>query len=95
MLDRAERSGGSKGFMTNGEMNGVHDEAGSNLVKELEEVQSQFATYRAEMGIDAVRLREDAVQSHRENARLGAELAKATANIDFLTSSYISLYCPD
>jgi nucleoprotein TPR len=92
MLDRAERSGGSKGFMTNGEMNGIHDEAGSNLAKELEEVQNQFATYRAEMGIDSVRLREDAVQSHRENARLGAELAKATANIEFLTSPCASQY---
>ena len=93
MLDRAERSGGSKGVVINGEMNGIHDEAGSNLAKELAEIQAQFATYRTEMGVDAVRLREEGVHAQREAAQLGAALAKANAKIEYLNGPYAACLC--
>ena len=93
MLDRAERSGGSRGVVINGEMNGIHDEAGSNLAKELAEIQAQFATYRTEMGVDAVRLREEGVHAQREAAQLGAALAKANAKIEYLNGQCLSMCC--
>ncbi|KAF8340155.1 hypothetical protein F5887DRAFT_919553 [Amanita rubescens] len=49
----------------------------SDLVKELAEVQSQFDTYRTEMGVDS-----------REGAHLGAALAKANARIEYLTDRH-------
>ncbi|KAJ3814062.1 hypothetical protein F5876DRAFT_73301 [Lentinula aff. lateritia] len=54
-------------------------EAPSSVAKELAEIQSQFDTYRTEMGVDSVKLREDNIAAHREIGQLQAALAKASA----------------
>ncbi|KAL0960729.1 hypothetical protein HGRIS_005754 [Hohenbuehelia grisea] len=56
----------------------------SELARELVEIQSQFETYRTEMGVDSVHLREEVISSQREIGRLNAELAKAHARAEFL-----------
>ncbi|KAG9227404.1 Protein mlp1 [Pleurotus ostreatus] len=89
MLAKAEaRTGSVNGVSAgiNGLHEGVPDMSGdSNAAKELEEVQHQFEAYRTEMSVDSVRLREEVVEAQRESGRLGAELAKAHAKIEFLT----------
>ena len=55
----------------------------SELVKELAEIQSQFDTYKMEMGVDSVRVRDELVKLQRENGQLGALLAKANAKIEY------------
>lgn len=84
MLVRADAraSGFASGINGNSGVNGVPD---SDLAKELAEVQSQFETYKNEMGTDTIRLREDAMLSQKEAAQLGAALAKANAKIEYLT----------
>jgi nucleoprotein TPR len=78
MLARAEaRAPGSTAGI-----NGVSD---SELAKELAEVQSQFETYRSEMGTDTIKLREDVMLAQKEAAQLDAALAKANARIEYLT----------
>ncbi|KAF4577004.1 hypothetical protein EYR36_004990 [Pleurotus pulmonarius] len=89
MLAKAEaRTGSVNGISAaiNGLHESVPDMSGdSNTAKELEEVQHQFEAYRTEMSVDSVRLREEVVEAQRESGRLGAELAKAHAKIEFLT----------
>jgi nucleoprotein TPR len=78
MLARAEaRAPGSTAGI-----NGVSD---SELAKELAEIQSQFETYRSEMGTDTIKLREDVMLAQKEAAQLDAALAKANARIEYLT----------
>ena len=78
LLARAER--GNVGKDSHGQTNGAAVE--SDIAKELEEIQQQFDAYRAETGVDSVRLREDAVAAQREVARLNTQLAKATARVE-------------
>ncbi|KZV68448.1 hypothetical protein PENSPDRAFT_735917 [Peniophora sp. CONT] len=61
-------------------------EAGSTgeEVRELEEVQAQFAAFREEADVDGARLRELAFGAQREVAEVQALLAKANANVEFL-----------
>ncbi|KAF8265884.1 hypothetical protein EI94DRAFT_1734451 [Lactarius quietus] len=54
----------------------------SELAKELAEIQEQFDAYRAETGVDSVRLREDTVSAQREVAQLTSQLAKANAKLE-------------
>jgi nucleoprotein TPR len=54
----------------------------SELVQELAEIQQQFDAYRAETGVDSVRLREDTVSAQREVAQLNTQLAKANAKLE-------------
>jgi nucleoprotein TPR len=54
----------------------------SELAKELAEIQQQFDVYRAETGVDSVRLREDTVAAQREVAQLTTHLAKANAKLE-------------
>ena len=54
----------------------------SELAKELAEIQQQFDVYRAETGVDSVRLREDTVAAQREVAQLSTQLAKANAKLE-------------
>ena len=54
----------------------------SDIAKELVEMQQQFETYRAETGVDSVRLREDTVSAQREVAQLTTQLAKANAKLE-------------
>jgi nucleoprotein TPR len=86
MLKRAE--GGASGVgasIANSGVNGFHEGANvANLAKELSEVQNQFESYRMEMGVDSVRLREEVVLAQREASQLGATLAKANAKIEYL-----------
>ena len=57
----------------------------TELEKELEEVRRKFETYRKEMGIDMVKLREEVLQYQLKAGQLGAALAKANARIEFLS----------
>ncbi|OBZ68761.1 Nucleoprotein TPR [Grifola frondosa] len=88
MLARSEGDSASKGV--NGQANGVDrvSPADSDLAKELAEVQTQFAAYKSEMGVDAVRLREELIHAQREANQLGATLAKAHAKIEFLNDRH-------
>lgn len=74
----------------NGEVNGrdADSVSHSDLATELVEVQSQFEAYRTEMGVDSVRLREEATSAQREASQLGAALAKANAKIEFLNGKF-------
>ena len=66
------------------QLNGIVREP-TELEKELEEVRGNFEAYRKEMGVDTVKLREEALQYQREASQLGAALAKANARIEFLS----------
>jgi nucleoprotein TPR len=92
MLNRAERAGMSKGTMVNGVVNGFHEEAGSDLAKELAEIQDQFETYKTEMGVDSVKLREEVLMSQREAGQLGAALAKANAKIEYMSGQFSRIH---
>ncbi|KAF9452906.1 hypothetical protein P691DRAFT_659626 [Macrolepiota fuliginosa MF-IS2] len=61
--------------------NGAQDE----LVKELVEVQNQFEAYKTEMGLDALKLREDLVQAQREATMATSALAKVEAKVQYMT----------
>lgn len=98
MLGRAERAAGSAG--NHGDVNGFGEGVGvgassgaisADLAKEFVEMQSQFETYRTEMGVDSVRLREEVVAAQRESGQLGAALAKANAKIEYLTGESFEL----
>jgi nucleoprotein TPR len=90
MLARAEKGGAAS--------NGVGVEGGafgeglppnpSDMAKELVEMQNQFETYRTEMGVDSVRLREEVITAQREAGQLGAALAKANARIEYLSGVF-------
>lgn len=77
LLARAERGAGQD---SHGQANGAAIE--SDIAKELAEIQQQFDAYRAEIGVDSVRMREDAVVAQREVAQLTSQLAKATAKLE-------------
>jgi len=88
MLARTEaRAPGSTTYF-NGDSS-VNDVSDSELVKELAEVQSQFETYKSEMGTDTIKLREDVMLAQKDAAQLGAALAKANARIEYLTGKEI------
>lgn len=84
MLARAEARapGSTTGLNGDSGANGISD---SELAKELADVQSQFETYKSEMGTDTIKLREDIMLAQKEAAQLGAALAKANAKIEYLT----------
>ncbi|KAJ7079784.1 hypothetical protein B0H15DRAFT_496126 [Mycena belliarum] len=90
MLARAERNGAQPNGATiemNGFGGGLPPNA-SDMAKELAEMQNQFETYRTEMGVDSVRLREEAITAQREVGQLGAALAKANAKIEYLSDRH-------
>ncbi|KAH8990434.1 hypothetical protein EDB86DRAFT_3080419 [Lactarius hatsudake] len=78
LLARAERNSSLK--ESHGQANG--EAMDSDLAKELAEIQEQFDAYRAETGVDSVRLREDTVAAQREVAHLSTQLAKANAKLE-------------
>ncbi|KAJ7689165.1 hypothetical protein B0H17DRAFT_1012272 [Mycena rosella] len=90
MLARVDKGGA----LTNGmsmEVNGFGEGLPPNpsdMAKELAEAQNQFETYRNEMGVDSIRLREEAVSAQREIGQLGAALAKANARIEYLSDRH-------
>lgn len=88
MLARAERSLLRGGI--NGDVNGAAPAASSDLVAELEDVQTQFESYKTEMGMDAEKLREDLAQAQRQLGQANAALAKTTAKIEFLDGKFTS-----
>lgn len=59
-----------------------------DVVQELAEVQSQFETYKSEVGEDTVRLREDLLARQRDVNRLSSELGKEKAQAENLTGEY-------
>lgn len=78
LLARAEHNYAGK--ESRGQTNGPTLQ--SDIAEELAEIQQQFDTYRAETGVDSVRLREDAVAAQREVAQLTTQLAKANAKLE-------------
>ena len=80
LLARAERGSGSARKDSHNQANGAAKE--SDIAKELVEIQQHFDVYRAETGVDSVRLREDAVAAQREVAQLTSQLAKANAKLE-------------
>ncbi|KAL4250041.1 hypothetical protein ABKN59_004926 [Abortiporus biennis] len=64
------------------------DSDNSIASEELAQVQNHFETYKTEMSIDSVRLREELVVAQRENGQLGAALAKANAKIEYLNDRH-------
>jgi nucleoprotein TPR len=89
LLARAERNNVGKDLHrpTNGPA------SQSDIAKELAEIQEQFDAYRAETGVDSVRLREDAVVAQREVAQLTTQLAKANAKLEIAGgTSYLALF---
>ncbi|KAH9169938.1 hypothetical protein EDB89DRAFT_1980725 [Lactarius sanguifluus] len=78
LLARAERNSSLK--ESHGQANG--EATDSDLTKDLAEIQEQFDAYRAETGVDSVRLREDTVAAQREVAHLSTQLAKANAKLE-------------
>jgi nucleoprotein TPR len=80
LLERAQR-----GAYVNGNGNTEPAASEPELQKELAEIQNQFDAYKTEMGVDASRLRQEALDAQRENAQLNASLAKANANVEFLS----------
>jgi nucleoprotein TPR len=89
LLARAERS--NVGKDPHGQANGPASQ--SDISQELAEMQQQFDVYRAETGVDSVRLREDAVAAQREVAQLATQLAKANAKLEIAGgTSYLSLF---
>ena len=88
MLARAEaRASGSTSGIN--DKPGIDGTSGSDLAQELAEVQTQFETYKNEMGTDTTKLREDVMLSQKEAAELSALLAKANARIEYLTGTKI------
>lgn len=92
MLARAEHSSGSFGADSGTEItvNGYHDGLPSNhrqpdMAREFAEMQDQFESYRTEMGMDSVKLRDEVVATQREAGQLNAALAKANAKIEYLS----------
>lgn len=53
----------------------------------LAEVQANFNAYRAEMGVDTQRLRDDLVQAQKDAAQARTELAKSKAQSEFLAGA--------
>ena len=92
MLARAERSSAAMGAIAGPvvTINGYHEgaETQTDVARELAEVQSQFESYKSEMGEDSGRLREDIVVSQREVGQLNAALAKANAKIEYLSGQF-------
>jgi len=82
MLARADRSGLHANI--NGDANGIAGPFQNDLAAELQDVQAQFEAYKAEMGVDSVKLREELQKAHREIGQVNIELAKAKAKIDYL-----------
>lgn len=79
MMNRLEAGGA---LVTNG--TGSHLE----VTKDLSEIQSQFDAYRAEIGDDAVRLREDLAGANKEIAKLQGDVAKERARCELANGSY-------
>jgi len=94
LLARAERLSGASGVgaETDTGMNGYHEGssggAAPDMAREFAEIQNQFESYRTEMGIDSVRLRDEVIASQREVGQLNAALAKANAKIDYLSGGF-------
>ncbi|KAJ6452550.1 hypothetical protein C8R47DRAFT_265654 [Mycena vitilis] len=90
MLARAEK-GGTAMVSMNTDVNGFGDSLPPNandMAKQLAEKEDQFETYRTEMGVDAVRAREEAISAQREIGQLSAALAKANARIEYLSDRH-------
>jgi nucleoprotein TPR len=93
LLARAERSSGASGAGTGAEgdggVNGYHEGASGgvqpDMAREFAEMQTQFESYRTEMGMDSVKLRDEVVAAQREAGQLNAALAKANAKIEYLS----------
>ncbi|KAJ7029278.1 hypothetical protein C8F04DRAFT_1237155 [Mycena alexandri] len=94
MLARVEHGGAATNGMS-GDANGFGEGLppnSSDMAKELAEMQNQFETYRTEMGVDSVRLREELLTSQREVGQLGAALAKANARIEYLSGTSFTFF---
>lgn len=86
-------AGGTPHHGVNGNLSG----SSPGVSQDVADIQSQFETYRSEMGLDSVRLREDLAAAQKEVAKLQADVAKEKARTDYCngeatpTLSYFSL----
>lgn len=71
----------------------------TDTARELEEVQAQFEAFKTEMGVDAVKLREELNSARHEVAQYTAQLAKANAKVEYLNGTFylfsLVLFVPD
>ncbi|KAJ6508423.1 hypothetical protein C8R45DRAFT_1069158 [Mycena sanguinolenta] len=92
MLARVEKGGAAaSGMGLSGDANGFGEGLppnSSDMAKELAEMQNQFETYRTEMGVDSVRLREEVISAQREAGQLSTALAKANAKIEYMSDRH-------
>lgn len=88
MLARAEKTGNTQGINGIIDRHPQTDATQDEPANELAEVQSQFETYRMEMGVDSGKLREALMAAQREAGQLGAALAKANAKIEFYSGMF-------
>ncbi|KAI0087040.1 hypothetical protein BDY19DRAFT_324018 [Irpex rosettiformis] len=84
MLARERRSGGASRL---GGTDGHDEEMAleTDTAKELAEIQSQFETYKTEMGVDSTRVRDELIAMRHEASQAAIQLAKANAKVEHLT----------
>jgi nucleoprotein TPR len=82
MLARAEKGAISHRNADPGE---AIIDPGSDLAKELLEIQGQFEAYKTETTYDSGRLRDELIAAQREVNQMSAALAKANAKVEFLS----------
>jgi nucleoprotein TPR len=94
LLARADRNSiSAKDLHTQANANGDVGATDSELAQELAEITQQFDAYRAETGVDSVRLREDTVSAQREVAQLTTQLAKANAKLEITGGATLRCLC--
>jgi nucleoprotein TPR len=103
LLARAERSSGVSGMGVDADttLTRYHEGPSSgpapDMAREFAEMQNQFESYRTEMGMDSLKLRDEAVAAQREVGQLNAALAKSNAKIEYLSGGFWSssnpLFC--
>ncbi|KIM43182.1 hypothetical protein M413DRAFT_9931 [Hebeloma cylindrosporum] len=86
MLARAEKGGNS--HRVTHPTSEVTADPGSDLAKELLEIQGQFEAYKTETNYDSGRLRDELMAAQREVNQVSAALAKANAKVEFLSGKH-------
>jgi nucleoprotein TPR len=86
MLARAEK--GAISHRITDPTSEVTADPGSNLAKELSEIQGQFEAYKTETNYDSGRLRDELIAAQREVNQMSAALAKANAKVEFLSGKH-------
>lgn len=85
-----------KGTNGSGPDNDAQNAAASSVMtadykRMLDEQQSMFETFKAEMGVDSSRLKDDLAGAQKELGQMTANVAKANAQIEFLNGKHVLL----